>query len=115
MEPGDALSNIQMPPGAIKEKLDRGEELLLLDVREPQEFAFNRIEGAQLIPLGELPSRYNELDTEAEIVVYCHHGIRSLQGAYFLLQMGFKRVKNLTGGIDAWSLQVDPRIPRYGG
>lgn len=108
------MAKVQTTPLEIKKKLDGGEELFILDVREPQEFAYARIEGAQLIPLGELPSRYHELETDREMVVYCHHGIRSLQAVYFLAQMGFKRVKNLAGGIDAWSTQADPQVPRYG-
>ena len=106
--------DIQKSPLEIKKRLDQGDPIFLLDVREPQEYAFARIEGAHLIPLGELPYRYQELDTEKEIIVYCHHGIRSLQAAHFLLQMGFKSVKNLNGGIDAWSLQSDLQVPRYG-
>ena len=114
MENDQFLASVQTTSHEIKERLDRGEKLFLLDVREPQEFAFARIEGAHLIPLGELPNRYNELNADSEIVVYCHHGVRSLQAAYFLMQMGYTRVKNLVGGIDAWSLQADSEVPRYG-
>jgi len=114
MENEEFLATIQTTPLEIKKRLEGGETLFLLDVREPQEFAYARIEGAQLIPLGELPARHHELETDGEIVVYCHHGIRSLQAVYFLIQMGFKRVKNLAGGIDAWSIQADPQVPRYG-
>ena len=110
----EQVMDIQTSPLEIKKRLDQGDSIFLLDVREPQEYAFARIEGAHLIPLGELPYRYQELDAEKEILVYCHHGIRSLQAANFLLQMGFKNVKNLSGGIDAWSLQSDLQVPRYG-
>lgn len=96
----------------LKEKLDRGEALCLLDVRTPAEHGIASL-GGTLIPLGELPARYSELDSGAEIVVYCHHGVRSHQGAVFLERMGFTNVKNLSGGIDQWSIRVDPDVPRY--
>lgn len=115
MDSSERLSKIQMSPLEVKEKLNRRENVFLLDVREPQEHAIARIEGAELIPLGELPARYNELDMEDEIIIFCHHGVRSLQAAFFLMQKGFKNVKNLVGGIDAWSIQADPKTPRYGG
>ncbi len=90
---------------------------LLLDVREPWEAALAsiRIEGvlAQLIPMGQLPERYDELDRLQSIVCYCHHGMRSQQVVAFLQRQGFDSVYNLAGGIDAWSLQVDPGVPRY--
>ncbi len=113
MEIEELLARVQATPHEIKERLEKGGNVFLLDVREPQEFEFARIEGACLIPLGDLPNRYEEIERDAEIVVYCHHGIRSLQAAVFLLQKGFTQVKNLAGGIDAWSLQADPQVPRY--
>ena len=85
----------------------------LLDVREPFEFEVARIEGANLIPLGELPGRVGELDREKEILVLCHSGMRSAQAAEFLQQAGFARVANVAGGIDAWSTEIDPDVPRY--
>ncbi|QJD30346.1 rhodanese-like domain-containing protein [Methylococcus geothermalis] len=86
---------------------------LLLDVREPNEFAYCRIEGSLHIPMGEIASRLNELDPDREIVVVCHHGMRSFQVAQFLETQGFERIINLSGGIDAWAREVDPGMPRY--
>ena len=84
----------------------------LLDVREPEEFALTALEGAQLIPLGELVSRLDEIPEVPEIVVYCHHGIRSLQAAGLLQAHGRKAV-SLKGGIDLWARRIDPSLPRY--
>lgn len=103
----------QWPPQHLQQVLEENQELLLLDVREPNEFAYARIEGSLLIPLAQLPERYDELDAEQNIVVICHHGIRSQQACLFLQQAGFTRLYNLKGGIDAWSLVCDPLIPRY--
>ncbi len=86
---------------------------VLVDVREQEEWEIVKLEGAKLIPLGSLPSRVNELDTADEIVTYCHVGQRSARAAQFLMQMGFAKVKNLAGGIDAWADQIDPDMPRY--
>jgi rhodanese-related sulfurtransferase len=77
------------------------------------EHAIARVEGARLLPLNELPQRFEELDPEADLVVMCHHGIRSAQAVAFLRDKGFARVRNLAGGIDAWSRDVDDSVPRY--
>ncbi|HTI68504.1 MAG TPA: rhodanese-like domain-containing protein [Candidatus Limnocylindria bacterium] len=102
-------------PRQADEKLKAGVPLRLLDVRETDENAFVTLPHATLIPLGELEDRVAELSSWAneEVVVYCHHGIRSAHGAAILLEHGFKNVANLTGGIDRWSLEVDPSLPRY--
>ncbi len=100
-------------PKELKERLDKGERLVLLDVREEWEHSLARIDGSVLIPLGTLPQSLDKLDKDAEIIAYCHHGMRSADATQFLLQQGFPKVKNLTGGIDAWSVQVDPSVPRY--
>lgn len=97
----------------LKKVLDSKRGVFILDVREPEEFSINRIPGAHLIPLGTLPDHVNELDTADEIVAYCHFGGRSAKAVDFLKSVGFKKVKNLTGGIDAWSEGVDPSCPRY--
>jgi rhodanese-related sulfurtransferase len=102
-----------LSPAQLRQLLDAGEPLVLLDVREPEEVALGRIAGALHIPMGEIPGRLHELDPDAAIVVYCHHGIRSASVAAFLLQREFTNVANLGGGIDAWSLAVDPTLPRY--
>ena len=97
----------------LKTWLDEGRQLTLLDVRNPQEWEINRLDGAKLIPLPELQDRLGELDPAATIVTYCHHGPRSGRAVNFLRQMGFSRAINLAGGIDSWSLMVDPSVPRY--
>lgn len=89
-------------------------EFCLLDVREPWETSLGSIPGARLIPMGDLPSRaHQELDPDAHIVVYCHHGSRSLSATMWLREQGFTRAQSMAGGIDAWSQKVDPSIPRY--
>src|SRR3954447_3505589 len=97
----------------LKSWLDEGRQLTLLDVRNPQEWEINRLDGARLIPLPELQDRLGELDPADTIVTYCHHGPRSGRAVNFLRQMGFSRAINLAGGIDSWSLMVDPSVPRY--
>ena len=87
--------------------------LLLLDVREPYEFDIARIENSILIPLDQLQTRMNELDVQQEIIVICHHGIRSQQASNYLLYKGFTKVLNLAGGIDAWACECDPEVLRY--
>jgi adenylyltransferase/sulfurtransferase len=97
----------------LKQRLDRGDKLTLVDVREPNEYQINRIPGTVLIPLGEVPRRYAELDKDAEIVVHCKMGGRSSKAADFLRSVGFKRVLNLKGGILDWIDRVDPSQPKY--
>ena len=99
----------------LKAMRDRGDRLTLIDVRQPEEYAVARIEGGALIPMMELPVRLGEIqpDDGAPVVVYCHHGVRSLKAAYFLAQSGLDNVATLEGGIEAWSLLVDPGVPRY--
>jgi adenylyltransferase/sulfurtransferase len=103
----------EVTPTALKEKLDRGERLVLVDVREPHEYEINRIEGSRLIPLGDLPARVSELDTADEVVVHCLMGGRSAEAAQFLRTAGFKKVRNLQGGIRNWIAQVDLAQPQY--
>jgi adenylyltransferase/sulfurtransferase len=97
----------------LNERLQRGEPVFVLDVREPQEYQINRIQGSTLIPLGELGQRYGELDPSLEIVTQCKSGMRSAKAADFLRQKGFKRVRNLKGGILDWIDKVDPSQPKY--
>jgi rhodanese-related sulfurtransferase len=100
---------------AVKQLRDSGAPLVLLDVRDPDEYATAKIDGATLIPMGELQARLGELEPHKQdhIVVHCHHGGRSMRVTQFLRQQGFTQVQNLDGGIDAWSLQVDSSVPRY--
>lgn len=100
-------------PAELDERLRRGDELLLIDVREPVEHELAHVEGAKLLPLSRFHEWAGRLDPEAEIVVMCHHGIRSAQVCSFLARQGFEKVSNLAGGIDLWSLEVDPAVPRY--
>lgn len=93
--------------------IEKGAPIFLLDVREPYEAAIAKIPGGHLIPLGEVPQRLREVDRKRTIVVYCHHGIRSSYACSFLRDAGFEDVRNLSGGIDAWSARVDGSVPRY--
>jgi sulfur-carrier protein adenylyltransferase/sulfurtransferase len=97
----------------LKQRLDRGDRIRIVDVREPNEYQINRIAGSQLIPLGELPRRYAELDSNDEFVMQCKSGARSARAADFLRSVGFKRVLNLKGGILDWIDKVDPSQPKY--
>jgi rhodanese-related sulfurtransferase len=96
-------------------KLAAGEPVYLLDVRQPEEHDFASLPQSTLIPLGELPGRVTEVEPPAGalVVVYCHHGIRSLTGAHLLQQAGIGPVASLVGGIDAWSRLIDPAVPKY--
>ncbi len=100
-------------PVEVKAKIDRGESFTFIDVREPHEFQIARIPGTVLIPLGTLPSRLGELDPNAEIIAHCKSGARSQKAVDLLKQSGFKNVRNMTGGILAWSDKVDPSTPKY--
>ncbi|MBA3271655.1 MAG: molybdopterin-synthase adenylyltransferase MoeB [Acidobacteria bacterium] len=108
----DAITD-EMLPRELKERLDRGEAIVVVDVREPQEYQINRIAGSTLIPLGELPQRFGELDANAAIVCQCKSGVRSAKATGFLRSIGFKNVRNLAGGILGWIDQVDPSQPKY--
>ncbi|HZP44831.1 MAG TPA: rhodanese-like domain-containing protein [Candidatus Binataceae bacterium] len=102
----------EIEPGELKSRLERGEPLALLDVREAEEVALAAFPNALHVPMAEIPSRADHLDRNAEWVVICHHGVRSAQVAMYLAGRGF-RVANLSGGIDRWSCEVDPATPRY--
>lgn len=109
----DASTAPEISVQELKRKLDAHEPLTLIDVREPYEDEIARIEGAKLIPLGELSERLGEIDRAAEIVVHCHSGMRSAHAVQLLQQAGIRNVFNLAGGIDAWSVEIDPSVPRY--
>src|SRR5690242_11460318 len=106
------VTTSEMQVEELKQRLDRGEDLFVLDVREPHEYQICNI-GGYLIPLGDLPKRVNELDTSKEIVAHCRSGVRSAKAVNFLRQAGFKKVHNLAGGILAWADRVDPKMPKY--
>ena len=97
----------------LKTRQDKGDAIFLLDVREPHEYSMAKIEGSVLIPLGELPNSLDKLDKNTEIVAYCHKGMRSADAVGFLVQQGFPNVKNLIGGIESWSIEIDNTVPRY--
>jgi rhodanese-related sulfurtransferase len=103
----------QLSATELKNKIQQEEKLFLLDVREPHEFQYAHIANSVLIPLNQIPARLGELDPQQEIVVICHHGMRSQQAANYLAQSGFKNIANLTGGIDAWSCTCDSSVRRY--
>ena len=98
----------------LKRKMDAGDDIQLIDVRQPDEWAFAKIEGAKLIPLGELMNRRDEIDESRETVIHCKSGMRSARAVQVLQQAGYKGdIKNLKGGITAWSNEVDPKVPKY--
>ena len=104
----------EITPEEVKARLDRNDSFTLLDVREPWEFQAAHIEGAKLMPMGDVPSRaHQELDPDEEVVVLCHHGVRSMNVTVWLRQQGFERAQSMRGGIDAWSRRVDGRVPLY--
>src|SRR5262245_11831228 len=104
----------QIQPTDLKAMLEAGAPVVLLDVRQPEEHVYCHLPGSVLIPLGELHARTSEIDPgEALVVVYCHHGVRSLSGAAILSQAGFPNVASLAGGIERWAQVVDPSMPRY--
>ena len=107
------VSEFEIDAPGLKAKMDSGEKFVLVDVREPHEYQICRIPGSILIPLGDVPKRVNELNSADDIVVHCKMGGRSAKACDFLRQSGFKKVKNLTGGILAWSDKVDPTVPKY--
>jgi len=106
---------VQIRPAELKAMLDAGQPVYLLDVRNPDEYAHCRLPDSHLVPLPELQRRLDEVDPPegALVVVYCHHGVRSLSGAAILAHHGRENVASLAGGIDAWSILIDPSVPRY--
>jgi len=103
----------ELTPSALAARLREGAAPILIDVREPIEWEISRLANARLIPLAELPDSVASLDPLANYVVYCHHGLRSAAAVAWLRHRGFQRAQNLTGGIDRWSLEVDPTVRRY--
>ncbi|HVR30329.1 MAG TPA: ThiF family adenylyltransferase, partial [Thermoanaerobaculia bacterium] len=112
-EEDDLGPEFDLEPTEVKRLLDSGKKVTILDVRNPPEYEIGRIEGSILIPLPELQDRLGELDSRETIVVHCHHGPRSTRAVNLLRKFGFAKAKNLKGGIDEWSVEVDPSVPRY--
>jgi len=100
-------------PAELSRLLNSGEPVAVIDVREPYEWEFARIPTARLMPLATLPDAAADIDPDADVVVYCHHGVRSDMAARDLVDAGFRHVRNLVGGIDRWSREVDAQVPRY--
>ena len=107
------MSDLEITPAETKQRLERGEGMLLVDVREPWEFEICRIEGAKLIPMSTIPANLQTLDTDNEVICYCYHGMRSLDVAVWLRGQGVESAKSMAGGIDRWSAEIDPKVPRY--
>lgn len=107
------MSMKQISATELKARIQNEPHLFLLDVREPNEFQYARIENSVLIPLNQIPQRLGELNQQQEMVVICHHGVRSQQACMYLVNSGFANVSNLTGGIDAWSCDCDSSVQRY--
>ena len=100
-------------PQNLKRLIDNGRDVVLLDVREAWEYEIVHLKGAKQLPLGELPQQASLLNPYAEIIVYCHKGMRSLDAVHLLQQLGFKRARSLVGGIDRWAKEVDTELQRY--
>jgi sulfur-carrier protein adenylyltransferase/sulfurtransferase len=109
----EVMDEFDMTAKELKAAIDKGRKLVLLDVREPFEYSLCHLESSTLIPVDQLSLRLKELDLNDEIVAYCHVGIRSASAVSMLRENGFTNVRNLQGGIDAWAVQVDPKMPRY--
>jgi rhodanese-related sulfurtransferase len=107
------MNDLEILPRELKKRLDSGEKVLLVDVREPHEHAVCQIEGAVLIPMGSIPANLQKLDTDDDVICFCHHGMRSMDVANWLRAQGVKSAKSLAGGIDRWSIEIDPKVPRY--
>ena len=109
-------SSFEITPREVKSKLDQGEAIHLIDVREPEEYQMSRIEGGELIPMRTVPAALQSLEEKADsglLVVFCHHGVRSLNVVNWLRQSGVENCQSMAGGIDRWSAEIDPAVPRY--
>lgn len=107
---------LEITPQEVTDRLKRERPPLLLDVREPQEFALCHIEGSELVPMNTVPAELQRLEAmadEADIIAICHHGVRSLQVVNWLRQQGLENCFSMAGGIERWSTEIDPSVPRY--
>lgn len=107
------MDDLQISVQEVSARIARGDKILLVDVREPWEFALCKLQGAKLIPLGSLPSNLNLLLDADNVVCYCHHGMRSLDAAVWLRQQGVDSARSMAGGIERWAEEIDPNVPRY--
>ena len=106
----------EVTPREVEDRRKAGELMCLIDVREDMEWQVCRIEGASLVPMNTVPARLQELDAQADVtplIVYCHHGVRSLNVVHWLRRNGVENCQSMRGGIDLWSLDIDPSVPRY--
>jgi len=107
---------LEITPQDVYQRLQAGEKFALVDVREPGEFQLARINGAELIPMRTVPAELSRLDAKADetpLIVFCHHGVRSLNVVHWLREQGLDACQSMAGGIDRWSLEIDPTLPRY--
>jgi adenylyltransferase/sulfurtransferase len=112
----ETLLPLEITPQEVRRRLDAGEKLALIDVREPHEFQLARIEGAELVPMRTVPAELSRLDGQADdaaLIVFCHHGVRSLNVVNWLREQGVDACQSMAGGIDRWSLEIDSGVPRY--
>jgi len=107
------MDDLQISVNEVHARIRRGDKLLLVDVREAVEYNICRLPGATLIPLATLPANLNTLLGGGEVICYCHHGMRSLDAAVWLRQQGVESARSMAGGIERWSLEIDPSVPRY--
>lgn len=107
---------LEITPQEVHRRLEAGEKLTLIDVREPKEFQLAHIDDAELIPMRTVPAELSRLDALADatpLIVFCHHGVRSLNVVHWLREQGVDACQSMAGGIDRWSLEIDPGVPRY--
>jgi rhodanese-related sulfurtransferase len=107
---------LEVTPADVKRRMDAGEPVYLVDVREPHEYQQARIEGAELIPMRTVPAALQKLDgiaDESPLIVFCHHGMRSMNVVNWLREQGVAACQSMSGGIDQWSREIDPKVPRY--
>jgi adenylyltransferase/sulfurtransferase len=109
----DPLANIEITPREVKSMIDRGEKFLFVDVREKWEFETSWIKDAVLVPMREIPANLAKFEEADQIILFCHHGIRSLDAAAWLRSQDIASAKSMAGGIDRWSAEIDPSVPRY--
>ena|SRR5271156_5029987 len=107
---------LEITPRDLKRRIDAGESIVLVDVREPSEHSIARIQGAELIPMNSIPEHLQRLEVLADnslVVAFCHHGVRSLHVAAWLHSQGLTNAVSMTGGIDCWATEIDPQVPHY--
>lgn len=109
----DVMANIEITPREVKQRLDRGDKFLFIDVREPWENSVSSIDGAKLIPLREVPTHLAEFEQSEDVIFFCHHGMRSLDAAAWVRSQGIQGARSMAGGIARWSAEIDSRVPLY--